>query len=216
MSSVFLVIFFVGLALTATSVVLGAIDASGIGHGGGHAGHVGDMGHAGHAGHIGDMGHAGHADVSGAHADQGPHGANAVSPINYQSIVAFLMGFGGVGYLVSRAAWGVLVVALVLATLGGMATGSLIVKWMRFLVRSERPLPSVSYVGLVGQLTVGIREGGTGELVYSLHGTRMVTSARSADGRPIAKGEQVVVLRYENGVAYVEPMQQLMGSSSQT
>lgn len=219
MSTVFLITFFIGFGLTLVSAVLGALDASGLGHAGGahvgdlsHGGdlsggaHVGDLSHGGGA-HAGDLSHGGaHAgDMShGGHGDGGPH-ASTVSPINFQTFVAFLMGFGGVGYVIGRSPVIGLLLAIPAAIAGGVGTGWLLLKWQRFLVRGERPMQPSNYLGVVGKLSVGIREGGTGELVYSLHGTRMVTAARSTDGRPIAKGEQVMVLRYEKGVAYVEP-----------
>lgn len=198
MSTVFLITFFVGFGLTLVSLVLGAIDASGIGHG---AGHASDLGHgglqAGDAGaHGGDLGH-GHGGIA------------TVSPVNFQTLVAFLMGFGGIGYVVNRIGVAGLLLAIPAAIAGGAVTGWLILKWLRFLVRGERPMPPSNYLGVVGRLTVGIREGGTGELVYTLHGTRMVTAARSADGKPLAKGQQVMVMRYEKGIAYVEPWTEL-------
>lgn len=192
MSTVFLIMFFVGFGLTLVSAVLGAVDASGVGHvgdGGAHGGH-GDLSQGVH-------GH-GPGDSGGAHVA-------SVSPVNFQTLVAFLMGFGGVGYLMTRTSQFALLLAIPAAGAGGLVTGWLIYKWLKFLVRHERPMPPSNYLGVVGKLTVGIREGGTGELVYSLHGTRMVTAARSANGTPIARGEQVMVLRYEHGVAFVEP-----------
>jgi hypothetical protein len=185
-TTVFLYTFFVGFGLTLVSAVLGAVDASGIGHG--HAG-----------------------DLSGGHADAGAHGhASAVSPVNFQTLMAFLMGFGGVGYLAAEAGWAFWLAAVPAGVAGGVTIAWLIYRFMRFLVKGERPLPPTSYVGVIGKLTVGIREGGTGELVYSQNGVRMVTAARSSDGAPIARGEQVVVLRYAKGVAYVEPWRELL------
>jgi hypothetical protein len=202
MSTVFLITFFVGFGLTLVSFVLGALDASGVGHvgdGGAHGGH-GDFGH----------GDVGHGDLSqGVHGhgpgDSGSAHVASVSPVNFQTLVAFLMGFGGIGYLMTRTPHFGLLLAIPAAGAGGLVTGWLIYKWLNFLVRSERPMPPSNYLGVVGKLTVGIREGGTGELVYTLHGSRMVTAARSANGTPVARGEQVIVLRYEKGVAYVEP-----------
>lgn len=211
LSTVFLYMFLVGLGLTLVSALLGVLDASGLGHfghgdtGAGHVGH--DFGH----GHGGDL--SAHGDA-GAHGDTGAHGhAATVSPINFQTLVSFLMGFGGVGYIATRGGWGALLLVLLAATAGGLATGWIVLKFMRFLVRNERPMPPTSYVGITGKLTLAIRENGTGEVVYEHVGTRQVLAARSADGRPIAKGEQVVVLRYEKGIAYVEPWQDLMGGS---
>ena len=58
-------------------------------------------------------------------------------------------------------------------------------------------------IGVLGKLSNPIRAGGTGELVYSQEGTRRVAGARSEDGAPIPKGSEVMVTRYEKGIAYV-------------
>ena len=44
---------------------------------------------------------------------------------------------------------------------------------------------------------------GTGEIIYSQEGTRRTCGARSEDGKPIAKGTEVLVTRYQKGIAYV-------------
>jgi hypothetical protein len=221
MTTLFLYMFFVGFGLTLVSALLGMLDLSGLGHVG-HGGdlsgtHVGDLGHGGHAGHIGHGAHAGHAgDLShGGDVTEG-HGAHAatVSPINFQTLVAFVTGFGGFGYLASHYGSWVLALVLLLAAAGGLAMAWVIFRWMKFIVSGERPLPPTSYIGVVGTLTLGIREGGTGELVYTQSGTRTVVAARSLTGRPIPKGDQVVVLRYENGFAYVQPWQEFMDQSN--
>lgn len=201
MTSVFLYTFFVGFGLTVISAVLGVADAAG-----GHAGHGGHGG--GDLSYGGEIGHVGHSDVGKPHVHADP---TAVSPINFQSIVAFLMGFGGVGYVLSRLpGMMALVLVLPLAAAGGLFTGWLLLKWLRFLKRGERPMGPTSYVGIVGKLTAAIRPGGTGELIYAHHGTRMVLTVRSASGESIERGEEVVVLRYEKGVAYVQPWREFM------
>jgi hypothetical protein len=189
MTTLFLYTFFVGFSLTLISALLGAV------HLGGQAGsHGGDLGHGAHAGDLG-------------HGDGGAHGDTAsVSPVNFQTLVAFLMGFGGMGYLIALLTPALLALALLLAIAGGIGTSWLIYHWLRFLVRGERPMEPTAYVGLVGRLTLGIREGGTGEIIYTVAGTRTVLAARSVEGTAIPKGEQVVVLRYEKGIAYVQPL----------
>jgi len=182
MTTLFLVTFFVGFGLTIVSALLGAVDA-GAGHG-----HGGDLSHGG-ASHGSDL----------------VHDSGSVSAVNFQTIVAFLMGFGGVGYVSTRFGLVFYLAALPLAIVGGVAVATLIFRFMRFLKRGELPMAPTSYVGLVGTLTVGIRQGGTGEMVYSQHGSRKVTAARSISGAPIQKGDEVVVLRYEQGVVYVQP-----------
>jgi hypothetical protein len=56
---------------------------------------------------------------------------------------------------------------------------------------------------VLGKLSMPIREGGTGEIVFSQEGTRRCAGARSEDGSPIDKRTEVIVTRYEKGIAYV-------------
>jgi hypothetical protein len=58
-------------------------------------------------------------------------------------------------------------------------------------------------VGVLGRTSVPIRTGGTGEIIYSQAGTRRTCGARSENGKAIAKSSEVVVTRYEKGIAYV-------------
>ena len=64
-------------------------------------------------------------------------------------------------------------------------------------------------VGKVAKITSPIRAGGTGEIVYSLHGTRHAEAARAESGAGIEKGSKVVVVRHEKGIAYVSPLDEL-------
>ena len=83
----------------------------------------------------------------------------------------------------------------------------------KVLMAHEAPLDPADYdmVGVLGQLSLPIRAGGTGELIYSQEGTRRVTGARSEDGVAIPKGAEVMVTRYEKGIAYVRPWEDLAG-----
>ncbi len=57
--------------------------------------------------------------------------------------------------------------------------------------------------GVLAKISVPIREEGTGEIIYSQAGTRRTCGARSDSGGFIPKGSEVVVTRYEKGIAYV-------------
>jgi hypothetical protein len=210
-ATIFLDIFFVGFGLTLIAFILGTVDAGFHGHadigaGHGHADFGAGHGHAhigaGHGHGPGDPGGAGH-DLTG-HSD-----VSTISPVNFQTLMAFLMGFGGIGY-VTATTGSALLLAIPAGVAGGFAAGWLVLKWLRFLVRGERPLPPTSYIGVTGRLTAGIREGGIGELVYTHQGTRTVLPVRSADGKAIPRGTQVVVLRYERGIGYVEPLAEVV------
>ncbi len=127
---------------------------------------------------------------------------------NFGTVAAFLAWFGGTGYLLEHyySVWFLL--ALAVATVSGIG-GAAIVFWFlaKVLLAHESPLDPADYemVGVLGKLSIGIRSGGTGELIYTQEGTRRVTGARSEDGKPIGRGAEVMVTRYEKGIAYVRP-----------
>ncbi len=47
-------------------------------------------------------------------------------------------------------------------------------------------------------------EDGTGEIIFSLAGVRRCAGARTDEGKAIEKGAEVVIERYEKGIAYVK------------
>ena len=172
----------------------------------------------GHAvGHLpsapGPIGHApaagGHAPVT--HGAGGARGAasrgGSVSPFNPPSMAAFLAWFGGTGYLLTRfsAIW--VGFGLMLSTVVGLVGGGIIFLFLTKVLMSDQEYldpADFEMVGVLGKLSMPIREGGTGELIYSQMGTRRVCGARSEDGSVMAKGAEVVVTRYEKGIAYVQ------------
>ncbi|MGA2592556.1 MAG: NfeD family protein [Bryobacteraceae bacterium] len=145
-----------------------------------------------------------------------PHGGEGAPWLNFGTITAFLAWFGGTGYLLERyySVW--FLTALGVAILSGLG-GAAIVFWflMKFLVSKEENLDPADYdmVGVLGKLSLPIRQGGTGEIIFAQEGVRRVSGARSEDGAAIAKGTEVVVTRYENGIAYVRCWEDMAGTS---
>src|ERR1700752_5157296 len=148
-----------------------------------------------------------HGTVVGQAAPQAQAGrGTSVSPFNPPVLAAFLAWFGGTGYLLTRfsAVW--VGMGLVLSGLSGLVGGGIIFLFLsKVLMSDEECLAPADFemVGVLGKLSVPIREGGTGELIYSQAGTRRVCGARSEEGVVIPKGTEVVVTRYEKGIAYV-------------
>jgi hypothetical protein len=134
------------------------------------------------------------------------NGATHVSPFDFSTITAFLAWFGGTGYLLTRYSGLWTVVALGIAVLGGLA-GAAIVFWflVKVLLAHETILDPSDFdmVGVLARVNSSIRPGGTGEIVFSQAGVRRPSGARSEEGLAIAKGQEVVVTRYEKGIAYV-------------
>src|SRR6185503_7408537 len=93
-----------------------------------------------------------------------------------------------------------------IAIVSGLA-GAAVVFWfvVKVLMASERDLDPADYdpIGALGKLSSVIRAGGTGEMIYSQQGARRSIAARSEEGIPIPKGTEVVITRYEKGMAYV-------------
>jgi membrane protein implicated in regulation of membrane protease activity len=147
------------------------------------------------------------------HAGHGPGvKGSQTSPINFGTVAAFLAWFGGVGYLLTRYSSIWALAALGFAVVSGLM-GAAVVFWFLFkvLLKHDRDLDPADYemVGVLGRLSSTVREDGTGEMIFSQNGVRRAASARSEDGRPIARGVEVVVTRYERGIAYVRAWEEI-------
>lgn len=156
-----------------------------------------------------------HARVHGA-ANHGLHGSQ-ISPFNLITLTAFLAWFGGTGFLLARHSTFWFVTALALSLLSGTGGAAIVYLFLaRVLSAPDETLDAADFemVGVLGRLSVRIREGGTGELIYSQAGTRRVCGARSEDGSAIPKATEVVVTRYERGIAYVRPWSELAGEEA--
>jgi hypothetical protein len=67
-------------------------------------------------------------------------------------------------------------------------------------------------VGVVGRVSSPIRAGGTGAIVYQQMGATRSAIARAEDDEALGKDEEVFVIRYEKGVAYVKRWEDLEAS----
>jgi membrane protein implicated in regulation of membrane protease activity len=206
----YLFCFLIGFLWSLLSLIVGHLhidmlfhhgDAGGLLHhdgGGVHHG-VHDLLHGVHdTHHMGD-----HAHDAGSSERMR---AASVSPLNLGTIAAFFAWFGGAGYLLTAYSSLWFIWSLLLSILTGMG-GASVVFWFlaKVLVGRERNLDPADYrmTGVLGYVSSSIREKGTGEIIYSQEGTRRTCGARSEDGKPIAKGTEVLVTRYQKGIAYV-------------
>jgi membrane protein implicated in regulation of membrane protease activity len=190
-SDFYLICLLVGFGFSLLSLVAGSLHV--------HLPHL----HMHHGIHLGGHGHGG----------AGGRGTT-VSFFNMGTMAAFLTWFGGTGYLLTTRYGVFFAAALGIATLSGLG-GSALVFWFlaKVLMSREQALDPADYdmVGVLGKLSMAIRPGGTGELIYTQGGTRRVTGARAETGAAIPNGVEVVVTRYEKGIAYVRPWDELTG-----
>jgi membrane protein implicated in regulation of membrane protease activity len=157
-----------------------------------------ELGHHG-AGH-GGLAHSVDGDFEGR--------GGGISPFNLQTITAFLACFGGVGWVLYDTLGVAPAVALLVGAVAGVAGGA-VVFWflVKVLIAGQTFMdPDNSRMeGTLGRVTRAISETGIGEIVYSRDGSRHSEGARSATGLPIPVGTEVVIVRYEEGLAHVEP-----------
>ena len=207
----YLICFAVGFAFSFLSFLSGGLKLHipHLPHGGWHAANPG--GHAGTP-------VAGHSPVPAAQASAtSARVTPQMSPFNFFTVAAFLSWFGGTGFLLTRYSTLWFVFGLLLATSAGLIGASIVFLFLtKFLLAREKPMDQADYemVGVLGRISSSIREAGTGEIIYSQAGTRHTCGARSDDGSAIAKGEEVVVTRYEKGLAYVRRWEEMAGEES--
>src|SRR5882762_2627765 len=145
-----------------------------------------------------------HGPVGASHG--GLRGGTHISWFNASSAMAFLAWFGGTGYLLTRHAHLVALASLAISTAAGLVAGTVVFKFMVKLMHSDPPLKSEDHriEGNLGTISMPIRQNGTGEIIFSLGGARRCAGARCEDGKPLERGVEVVIERYEKGIAYVK------------
>jgi membrane protein implicated in regulation of membrane protease activity len=196
----YLTCFAVGFLLSAISFIAGGLRWQlHLPHGGGHVA----------------AGHAPGAHGSAANGAATPAGHPApVSPFNFITLTAFLAWFGGTGYLITRFSSIWFALGLMIALGAGLFGAALVFLFLtRVLISREENMDSADYemVGVLGRISMPIRENGTGEIIYSQAGTRRTCGARSENGAALEKGAEIVVTRYDKGIAYVRLWEEMNG-----
>ena len=185
----YLVCFLIGVTLSVVSFLGGAI----------HLPHV-------------------HVHVPHAHVPQA--GVHVAAPhidvpfFNFATVTAFLAWFGGSGYLLTRySALTVTVIMLIAIVVGLVGAAFIFLFVVKFLMKHDRELDPADFdrVGALGRVISPIRAGGTGEILFSMAGTRHTCGARSENGEALPKDTEIVVTRYEHGIAYVRRWDELSG-----
>jgi membrane protein implicated in regulation of membrane protease activity len=136
---------------------------------------------------------------------------------NTFSGMIFLCWFGAAGYLLTRYGSFVAVLVVVLAALSGVAGGAIVFFFLtRVLLPHEHELTAdeTEVPGVVGRVSAAIRAGGTGEIIYEQLGSVCSAPARSDDGAEVSKNEEVFVVRYEKGIAYVRRWDEVLGEET--
>ena len=140
-------------------------------------------------------------------------GRGGISPFNFGTAAAFLAWFGGTGYLLERYSTIWAYFALGVSAMSGLGGAALVFWFLALLVKKDEDLDPADYdmIGVLGRVASSIRVGGTGELIYSRAGSRRCSPARSENAEEIPRDTEVVVTRYEKGIAYVRRWEEMSG-----
>jgi hypothetical protein len=193
-SNIYLFCFLVGLSLSVLSFLAGAVHL-----------HLPFRWHLPFHVRYAAGSHAlsGHTHVGGTAVKGGAH----LSWFNASTVLAFLAWFGGMGYILTRQSKLVGAAVLFLAIVAGVCAGWIVYRFMfRLLQNTDAELNEWDYrhEGNVGRISIGIPANGTGEVIFEQHGVRRSIGARGEDGEAIERGSEVVISRYEKGLAYVK------------
>lgn len=188
---VYMLCFLIGLMLSLVSFIGGGLHLP---HGHPHL-------HFSH-GHVATP--RGGLRVATGHAD--------LPPVNFATVTAFLTWFGAAGYLLSQFSRLATAAILSIGVASGFA-GAAIIFWfvVKILLGHEHELDPMDYdrVGALARVVSAIRPGGTGEIIFSQAGTRQTCGARAENGEALARGAEVVITRYERGIAYVRRWEEM-------
>lgn len=188
-SDFYLICFIVGFALSVISFLAGAVHI-----------HLPFKWHLPfHFGHHAAVGHG--TSTGGAKISM------EISWFNASTAMAFLAWFGGTGYLLTRHSHLLALASLGISILVGLFAGWVVFRFMLKLVQADdAPMTSDErrVEGSLGTVSMPIHGNGTGEIIFAVGGTRRCAGARSGDGTPIEKGTEIVIERYEKGIAYVK------------
>lgn len=187
METVFLACFIFGALFTLASLVLGAGD---------HGLHLPMHTHA----------HLPHAH--GAHENDGTPWFSA------SAVIGALTWFGAAGYVLERLGDWALPVVLAIAIATGAVGWYLVARFLGLVLKGESEMDPADYrmEGTVGNITIGIPSGGTGEIVFSKAGARRSEAARALGDAAIPRGTEVVITSYADGFATVQPWGEFVAS----
>lgn len=190
---IFLGCFVFGILWSLAAVLLGGFQ---FGHHAGAAGH--GFHFHGHPTHVG-------RGSAGSRCAPGGQGGWLQHVLSLHTLAIFLAWMGGCGYLMMRHTTFGLPLVFAVSSVVGLAGGAVLALTLRFLHGREFAMHPADYdmVGVLGRISSPIRQGGTGEMIFTRDGGRKLAYVRSETGGAIERDQEVVVTSYTSGIAYV-------------
>jgi len=155
----------------------------------------------------------GGVEVPGAEVQIGGAGLDApdvsVSPLSPITIASFVTSFGGIGVLATQFFGVDGRISLLWATgCAVLISAVMFLFYSQVLIRSQgsSEIRRSDIVGLEAEVTVPIGMDTPGQVTYITKSGRMSSTARSATGRPIPRGQLVQIVRIAGPQALVRPV----------
>jgi membrane protein implicated in regulation of membrane protease activity len=187
---IYLVCFFLGLGFAVLSALLSGLFS---GDAGAHMG-----------GHMDSGGLHGHGHDAGAHSDDGTVHYSPLSPV---TIAMFISTFGGTGILYKRYFDPQIWIHVPMAAVSALIVAG-IVSWIFYRImlatQSTSQPRAEEAIGMEAEVTVSIPHQGLGEIAYTLRGTRLTSSAKTADNKELPARAMVKIVKQVGNTYIVE------------
>ncbi|WP_187355454.1 hypothetical protein ['Paenibacillus yunnanensis' Narsing Rao et al. 2020] len=121
-------------------------------------------------------------------------------------MMVFITVWGGTGYALTRFSEMTMLAVMLLCTIVALLLGSLMyIVLARVMIRYDNSMNETEYeqTGQLGYISIAAGDGAVGEMKYVLHGTMRSIGVRAEMGQQLAKGDRVIILKVDKGIAAV-------------
>jgi hypothetical protein len=154
----------------------------------------------------------GHGLAGHLHAGGGDAGGPGFIPI--LPLMVFVTVWGGAGYVLTRFSVMSMLAVVLICTAVALLLGCLIYAVLaRLMTRYDSSMNEMDYdpTGQLGYISIPAADGAVGEMKYVLHGTMRSIGVRPAIGQQLAKGDRVIILKVDKGIAAVTLFEREIG-----
>jgi membrane-bound ClpP family serine protease len=137
-----------------------------------------------------------HIDFNVDHAPSFDHGSVGVSALSPITIANFVTSFGGFGLIATQMFHLPDTVSLIPASFGGICIAAIMFFiYTKVLIAGQgsSEVRMADIRGATAEVIISIPRNGLGQVAFVVRGSRMTSSARSGDGKPIQRGSIVAI-----------------------
>lgn len=154
----------------------------------------------------------GHGLTGHIHAGGCDAGGPGVLPV--LPLMVSLTVWGGTGYILTRFSGMQLLPVVLICTVIALLPGILLYMVLaRIMTRYDSSMSEWEYdpAGQLGYISIAAADGAVGEMKYVLHGTMRSIGVRAEAGQELRRGDRVIIVRVEKGIAAVTFFERQMG-----